>query len=38
VHHVISVYITGRAGSEMTHVINGTGAALTHGVTTTTVN
>jgi hypothetical protein len=37
-HHMINVYITGQAGSEMTHIINGTGATLTTGVTTTTAN
>jgi hypothetical protein len=36
-HNLINVYITGRSGSEMTHVINGTGAILNTGVTTTTV-
>jgi hypothetical protein len=38
VHNMINVYITGQAGSEMTHVINGTGSTLTTGVTTTTAN
>jgi len=38
VHNIISVYITGEAGSEMTHIINGTGATLTTGVTTATAN
>jgi hypothetical protein len=38
VHNMINVYITGQAGSEMTHIINGTGNTLTTGVTTTTAN
>ncbi len=38
VHHMVNVYITGNAGSEMTHIINGTGATLTTGVTTTTAD
>ena len=37
-HDMINVYITGEAGSEMTHIINGTGSALDAGVTTTTAN
>jgi hypothetical protein len=38
VHHMIMVYITGQAGSEMTHIINGQGNTLTTGVTTATAN
>jgi hypothetical protein len=38
VHNLINVYITGQAGSEMTHIINGSGNTLTTGVTTTTAN
>jgi hypothetical protein len=37
-HDLINVYITGESGSEMTHIINGTGATLNTGVTTTTAN
>ena len=37
-HDMIMVYITGLAGSEMTYIINGTGATLNAGVTTTTAN
>jgi len=37
-HDMINVYITGQSGSEMTHIINGTGATLNSGVTTTTAN
>jgi hypothetical protein len=37
-HDMINVYITGENGSEMTHIINGTGATLNTGVTTTTDN
>jgi hypothetical protein len=37
-HDMIDVYITGESGSEMTHIINGTGATLNTGVTTTTAN
>jgi len=37
-HDMINVYITGETGSEMTHIINGTGTTLTTGVTTTTAN
>jgi len=37
-HHMIMVYITGQSGSEMTHVINGTGNTLNSGVTTTTAD
>jgi len=37
-HHMIMVYITGQSGSEMTHVINGTGNTLNTGVTTTTAD
>lgn len=37
-HDMINVYITGRSGSEMTHIINGMGATLNTGVTTTTAN
>ena len=37
-HHMINVYITGESGSEMTHIINGTGNTLNTGVTTTTAN
>ncbi|MBW8864031.1 MAG: hypothetical protein JF609_03730 [Verrucomicrobia bacterium] len=35
---MINVYITGQSGSEMTHIINGTGSTLNTGVTTTTAN
>ncbi len=38
VHHMINVYITGQSGSEMTHIINGTGNLLNTGVTTATAN
>ena len=37
-HNMIMVYITGLAGSEMTHIINGTGNALNTGVSTATAN
>ena len=37
-HDMINVYITGESGSEMTHIINGTGNTLTTGVTTATAN
>jgi len=37
-HDVLNVYIIGKSGSEMTHVINGTGTTLTTGVTTATVS
>ena len=37
-HHMINVYITGESGSEMTHIINGTGNTLNTGVSTTTAN
>jgi hypothetical protein len=37
-HDMINVYITGESGSEMTHIINGTGATLNTGVTTTTAS
>jgi hypothetical protein len=37
-HNMIMVYITGQSGSEMTHVLNGTGSTLNTGVTTTTMN
>ncbi|HEV2693945.1 MAG TPA: hypothetical protein VG347_13710 [Verrucomicrobiae bacterium] len=37
-HDMINVYITGQSGSEMTHIINGTGNTLNTGVTTTTAN
>jgi hypothetical protein len=37
-HNMIMVYITGQSGSEMTHIINGTGPALNSGVTTATAN
>ncbi len=37
-HDMINVYITGESGSEMTHIINGTGATLNTGVTTATAN
>jgi hypothetical protein len=38
-HDMINVYITGiGGGSEMTHIINGTGSTLTTGVTTATAN
>lgn len=38
IHDMINVYITGESGSEMTHIINGTGATLNSGVTTATAN
>jgi hypothetical protein len=38
IHDMINVYITGQSGSEMTHIINGTGSTLNTGVTTTTAN
>jgi hypothetical protein len=38
VHNMIMVYITGESGSEMTHIINGTGNTLNTGVTTATAN
>jgi hypothetical protein len=38
VHDMINVYITGESGSEMTHIINGTGNTLNAGVTTATAN
>jgi hypothetical protein len=38
IHHMINVYITGESGSEMTHIINGTGNTLNTGVTTATAN
>jgi hypothetical protein len=38
IHDMINVYITGESGSEMTHIINGTGSTLNTGVTTTTAN
>jgi hypothetical protein len=38
VHDMINVYITGQSGSEMTHIINGTGNTLNTGVTTATAN
>jgi hypothetical protein len=37
-HHMIMVYITGQSGSEMTHIVNGTGNTLNTGVTTATAN
>ena len=37
-HNLIMVYITGESGSEMTHIINGTGNTLDTGVTTATAN
>jgi len=37
-HNMIMVYITGQSGSEMTHIINGTGNTLNTGVTTATAN
>jgi len=37
-HNIIMVYITGQSGSEMTHILNGTGSTLNTGVTTTTMN
>ena len=37
-HDMINVYITGQSGSEMTHIINGTGPTLNTGVTTATAN
>lgn len=38
VHHMINVFISGSGGNEMTHIINGTGAALNSGVNTVTAN
>ena len=38
VHDMINVLITAQTGSEMTHIINGTGATLTSAVTTATAN
>jgi hypothetical protein len=38
IHHMINVYITGESGSSMTHIINGTGATLSSGVSMTTAN
>ncbi|MDB6064414.1 MAG: uncharacterized protein JWR26_622 [Pedosphaera sp.] len=38
VHDMISVYITGQSGSEITHIINGVGNTLNTGVTTATAN
>lgn len=38
VHDMINVLITAQTGSEMTHIINGTGATLTSGVNTATAN
>jgi hypothetical protein len=38
VHDMINVLITAQTGSEMTHIINGTGATLTTAVTTATAN
>lgn len=38
IHDMINVYITGESGSEMTHIINGTGPTLNTGVTTATAN
>ena len=37
-HHIISVWITGKSGSETTHVINGTGEAVNHLNRKATVN
>ena len=37
-HDMINVYITGESGSEMTHIVNGTGNTLNVGVTTATAN
>jgi hypothetical protein len=37
-HDMINVYITGESGSEMTHIINGTGSTLNTGVSTATAN
>jgi hypothetical protein len=38
VHDMITVYIAGQSGSEITHIINGTGPTLNTGVTTATTN
>ena len=38
VHDMINVLITAQSGSEMTHIINGTGATLNSAVTTATAN
>ncbi len=37
-HDMINVYITGESGSEMTHIVNGSGNTLNAGVTTATAN
>ncbi len=37
-HDIIMVYITGESGSQMTHIINGTGPSLSTGVSTATAN
>jgi hypothetical protein len=37
-HDMINVLIEAQTGSEMTHIINGTGATLDSGVTTATAN
>jgi hypothetical protein len=37
-HNMITVYIAGNAGSELTHIINGTGNTLNTAVTTATAN
>jgi hypothetical protein len=38
VHDMINVLITAQTGTEMTHIINGTGATLSSAVTTATAN
>ena len=37
-HDMITVYITGQSGSEITHIINGTGNTVSTGVSTATAN
>jgi len=37
-HDLINVYITGRSGSEMTHVLNGTGGTLARGGAIATIS
>ena len=38
VHDMITVYIAGQSGSELTHIINGTGNTLNTAITTATAN
>jgi hypothetical protein len=37
-HDMITVYIAGQTGSEITHIINGTGNTVSNAVTTATAN